>query len=133
MKLRVRYAETDQMGVAHHSVYPIWMEAARVEWLRERGMSYRDIEEQGISLAVAELTVRYRAAVKFDDELVIETRLTEAKRRRFEYRYQLYRPVDRVAVAVAKTTHVPTDRRGRAVRLPAHWLERLLPYLQEPF
>ena len=66
-RLRVRFKETDQMGVVHHSEYPVWLEVARIEWLRERGLSYRELEDSGISLAVSELAVTYRAAARFDD------------------------------------------------------------------
>lgn len=125
MKLRVRFAETDQMGIAHHSAYIVWMEAARVEWLRERGMSYRQLEEEGVSLAVSAIDVQYRVAARFDDEIEIDTRLTEARSRRFRFTYRLRRPADDTPLASGVSVHVPTDRAGRAQRLPAEWLERL--------
>ena len=78
MELRVRFAETDQMGVAHHATYAVWLEAARVEWLRDLGLSYRDLDAQGVSLAVTGLDVRYRRAVRFDDRLRIDVALEEA-------------------------------------------------------
>lgn len=123
MKLRVRFAETDQMGVAHHSAYVVWFEAARVEWLRERGLSYRQIEDGGVSLAVSRIEVAYRAATYFDDELTITARLEEARNRRVVFAYQIKR--DGRLVANATTEHVPTDRSGRAVTLPAQWLQPL--------
>ena len=113
------------MGVAHHSAYVVWLEAARVEWLRERGISYRQLEEEGISLAVSGLEVRYRAAARFDDEIAIAARLTEARSRRFRFAYELRREADDALIARAQTEHVPTDRQGRAVRLPAGWLDRI--------
>jgi acyl-CoA thioester hydrolase len=69
VKLRVRYAETDQMRIAHHSAYLIWFEAARVEWLRARGLDYRTLEAAGISLAVSAIEVLYHRSSRFDDEL----------------------------------------------------------------
>ena len=75
MKLRVRFAETDQMGIAHHGAYVIWMEAARVEWLRGIGMNYRDLEAGGVSLAVSELQISYRHSAAFDDLLSVKTSL----------------------------------------------------------
>lgn len=127
----MRFAETDQMGIAHHSAYIIWMEAARVEWLRERGMSYRKLEEEGVSLAVSSVEVQYRAAARFDDEIEIETKLIEACSRRFRFSYLLRRPADATPLASGVSVHVPTDRNGRALRLPAEWLERLRELVQE--
>lgn len=123
MRSRVRFAETDQMGVAHHSAYVVWLEAGRVEWLRERGLSYRQIEEDGISLAVSRVEVAYRAATFFDDELTITPRLEAVRSRRVVFSYRVERGETLVATGV--TEHVPTDRTGRAVTLPAEWLEAL--------
>lgn len=120
MKLRVRFAETDQMGVAHHSAYVVWLEAARVEWLRERGLSYKQIEDGGISLAVSCLEVAYRAASYFDDELTITPRLEAVRSRRVVFNYAVERQGQ--LLATATTEHVPTDRTGRATTLPPEWL-----------
>ena len=126
--IRVRFAETDQMGVAHHGSYVAWLEAARVEWMRERGLSYRAFEEAGRSMAVARLDLRYRAAARFDDEVRIVCRLTALKSRYAAFVYDLRLP-DGTAVAAAVTEHVPTDRSGRAVRLPAEWHDALASFL----
>ncbi|MEX2542871.1 MAG: thioesterase family protein [Trueperaceae bacterium] len=131
MRLRVRFAETDQMAIAHHSSYVVWMEAARVEWLRERGMSYRQLEDEGVSLAVSRIEVAYRTAVRFDDEVEITTRLVEARSRRFRFDYQVRRPEAQAALASGVSVHVPTDRQGRAVRLPDEWLQRLQGLVQD--
>ncbi len=120
MKLRVRFAETDQMGVAHHSAYVVWLEAGRVEWLRQRGLSYREMEEAGLSLAVSRIEVAYRAAAFFDDELTVNTRLQTVRSRRVVYTYRLER--EGQLVATATTEHVPTDRSGRATTIPDRWL-----------
>lgn len=117
----MRFAETDQMGIAHHSAYVVWVEAARVEWLRERGKSYRELEEAGVSLAVSGLHVAYRASARFDDEIAIDTRLTEARSRRLRFAYRVLRAEDGALLALAATLHVPSSE-GRAVRLPAAWL-----------
>jgi acyl-CoA thioester hydrolase len=121
MTFRVRFAETDQMGVAHHAAYVVWLEAARVEWMRERGLSYRELEDSGVSMAVSALTVRYRRAVRFDDRLRVDCRLTAVRSRYGRYAYRLVSE-DGALVATAVTEHVATDRRGKAVRLPAAWL-----------
>ncbi|CAN5516767.1 thioesterase family protein [soil metagenome] len=117
----MRFAETDQMGIAHHSAYVIWIEAARVEWLRERGQRYRDLEDAGVSLAVSGLELRYRASARFDDELDIHTRLTEARSRRLRFAYRIVRLEDGALLALAATEHVPSGG-ARAMRLPEPWL-----------
>ena len=123
--IRVRFAETDQMGIAHHSAYVVWCEAGRVEWLRQRGLSYRDMEDEGTSLAVSHVELDYRAAARFDDELAVATRLEEARSRRVAFRYRITRLSDGALVATARSEHVPTDTNGHAVRLPERWLEPL--------
>ncbi len=125
MILRVRFAETDQMGVAHHSAFVVWFEAGRVEWLRDRGMSYRALEEEGVSLAVSELRVRYRRAVRFDDELRLDTRMTALRSRGCSFSYVLTHVASGAVAALAESDHVAADRRGRATRIPAAWHERL--------
>ncbi len=124
-QLRVRFAETDEMGVAHHSAYVVWLEAARIEWLRALDLSYRELEDSGVSLAVSELSVTYRAACRFDDLLTIETELTAQRSRRVSFSYRIVRPHDSLLIATATTTLTPTDRSGRAVRLSSEWLARL--------
>ncbi len=129
MKLRVRFAETDQMGVAHHSAYVVWLEAARVEWMRERGLSYRQIEENGLSLAVSKIEVEYRAAAYFDDELTVSARLQEARSRRVVFSYTVERGGQ--VLAHGASFHVPTTRTGRATTLPSRWLQPLTALLAD--
>lgn len=149
MELRVRFAETDQMGIAHHAAYVVWLEAARVEWLRSLGLRYRDLEDQGVSLAVTAVDVRYRQALRFDDRLRIDVALEEARSRRLRFGYRVVRLADdapgeatgpdaradagaiedAVVAATATTVHVPTDRRGAAQRLPAAWLAAIAPWV----
>jgi acyl-CoA thioester hydrolase len=148
MELRVRFAETDQMGIAHHAAYVVWLEAARVEWLRALGLRYRDLEDQGVSLAVTAVDVRYRQALRFDDRLRIDVALEEARSRRLRFGYRVVRLADDeptvdaaglgapalatptatdLLAATATTVHVPTDRRGAAQRLPSAWLGAIAP------
>jgi len=127
--IRVRFAETDQMGVAHHSSYVVWLEAARVEWMRHLGLSYRELENEGISMAVASLQIQYRNAAYFDDELLIDTRLTTLKSRYGQFSYRIEGP-DGHLVATAISEHISTDRTGRAVRLPSAWREALAGRIQ---
>ena len=123
--LRVRFAETDQMGIAHHSAYVAWFEVGRVEWLRDQGLSYRVMEEEGVSLAVSALEIDYRAAVRFDDEIRVETELLEGRSRRFAFAYRIFVPASGVVAARGKTIHTPVDADGRAIRLPPKWLDVL--------
>ncbi|MDZ7801614.1 MAG: thioesterase family protein [Trueperaceae bacterium] len=130
MTLRVRFAETDQMGVAHHGAYVVWMEVARVEWMRTLGLSYAALEASGVSMAVSRIDVRYRHAAHFDDLVRIDCAMTRLRSRyaRFEYDIRLE---DDTPVASALSEHVPTDRRGRAVRLPVAWSDALAPHAAE--
>lgn len=118
------------MGVAHHSAYVPWLEAGRVEWLRERGLSYREMEDSGLSLAVASVEVAYRAACRFDDLLKVTTVLEGVRSRRVDFSYRVTRPADGALVATGATQHVPTDRSGRAIRLPERWLGPLARLLE---
>jgi len=130
LRLRVRFAETDQMGVAHHSVYPVWMEAGRVQWMRTHGLPYVDIEADGISLAVSGLEVNYRAAAHFDDVIAVDTRLVTVRSRLLRLEYLLTREPDGTVIATGATVHVPTDPAGRAMRLPPKWLEPMTALLE---
>ena len=126
LELRVRFAETDQMGIAHHSAYVVWLEAARIEWLRSIGLSYRQLENEGVSLGVSALEISYRAAARFDDVIRVDTGLTAARSRRLSFRYRIVRPSDDTLLASGCSHHTPTDRRGRSKRLPDAWLAPLL-------
>ncbi len=132
LHLRVRFAETDQMGIAHHAVYPVWMEAGRVEWLRAHGLSYRSIEDSGVSLAVSGLEVRFRRSARFDDAIAVHTRLVEARSRRMRFVYRLLNEDDGGLIATGSSEHVPTDREGRALRLPEAWLRPIAALVERP-
>jgi acyl-CoA thioester hydrolase len=120
-EFRVRFAETDQMRVAHHGAYAAWLEVGRVEWLRDQGYAYTTLEAQGVSLAVVELRLRYHHAARFDDLLRIETRLESAGSRGCTFAYGITRAGDGALVATGTTRHVAVDRDGRTVRLPDDW------------
>ena len=123
-RLRVRYAETDQMGVVYHANHLIWFEVGRVELLRELGFSYRDMErEDGRYIAVAEVTCRYRAPVFYDDEIVVRTRLKTARESVVVFSYELVRADNRTLVAEGETTHIVTDRDMKIAALPKKYLK----------
>jgi acyl-CoA thioester hydrolase len=122
-RLRVRYAETDQMGVVYHSNHLIWFEIGRVELLRQIGFSYRDMErEDGLFIAVAEATCRYRAPVFYDDEILIRTRLKTAKESVVIFSYELVRADNKTLVAEGETTHIVTDSKMKVAALPEKYL-----------
>jgi acyl-CoA thioester hydrolase len=122
-RLRVRYAETDQMGVVYHSNHLIWFEVGRVEFLRQAGFSYRDMErEDGLFIAVAEATCRYRAPVYYDEEVVIRTRLKNVRESVIVFSYELRRLSDGTLLAEGQTTHVVTDAKMQVAVLPEKYL-----------
>jgi len=116
-RLRVRYAETDQMGVVYHANYIVWMEVGRVEYFRSTGLRYRDIEKDGVLLMVAEVHCRFRAPAHYDEEVTVRTSLREADARLVRFDYELLGE-DRRSLATGYTKHVfcGPDRRPR--RLP---------------
>lgn len=126
--IRARYAETDQMGVVHHAVYPVWFEVGRGDLMRDLGLAYRDIEAAGRYLMLAELRVRYRAPARYDDELVLHTRLTRLRSRQLVFAYRLQGPGGHELVT-GETVHVPTDHAHRVSALDPGLLSRLAPAL----
>jgi acyl-CoA thioester hydrolase len=122
-RLRVRYAETDQMGVVYHSNHLIWFEVGRVEMMREMGFSYRDMErDDGRFIAVAEVKCRYRSPVYYDEEIVIRTRLKKVRESVVVFSYELVRTDDNVLVAEGETTHIVTDSQMKVAALPEKYL-----------
>ena len=122
-KLRVRYAETDQMGVVYHSNHLIWFEVGRVEFMRQLGFSYRDMErEDGLFIAVAEATCRYRAPVYYDEEVVVKTRLKTARESVIIFTYELCRATTGTLLAEGETTHIVTNSEMKVSALPAKYL-----------
>lgn len=122
-KLRVRYAETDQMGVVYHSNHLIWFEVGRVELMREMGFSYKDMErEDGRYIAVAEVQCRYRAPVYYDDEIIVRTRLKGVRESVVIFAYELVRAEGRTLLAEGETTHIVTNSQMKIAELPEKYL-----------
>jgi acyl-CoA thioester hydrolase len=122
-KLRVRYAETDQMGVVYHSNHLIWFEVGRVEFMRQMGFSYRDMErEDGLFIAVAEAKCRYRAPVYYDEEVVVRTRLKTVRDSVIVFSYELARANTGTLLAEGETTHVVTNSEMKVSALPDKYL-----------
>lgn len=118
LEIRVRYAETDQMRVAHHAAYLVWFEAGRTEYIRACGRSYAQVEEDGWLLVVIEAYCRYRQPARYDDVLTVRTRLRELGPVRLSFGYELVRAADGVMLADGWTVHAAVDRGGRVRRLP---------------
>ena len=118
IEVRVRYAETDQMGRAHHAHHLVWCESARTEWLRSRGVSYARLEEEGVYLPVSKVRVDYRGAAGYDESVRVEAWPTAVRSRTVTFRYRLDRPSDGALLAEAETELVCTDEEGRVRRLP---------------
>jgi acyl-CoA thioester hydrolase len=123
-RLRVRYAETDQMGVVYHSNHFIWFEVGRVELLRQLGFSYRDMEAaDGRFIAVAEAKCRYRTPVRYDEEIIVRTQLLNVRKSVVHFGYELRRVGDGVLLAEGETTHIVTDAEMKIAALPEKYLK----------
>ena len=124
-RIRVRYAETDQMGVVYHSNYLIWFEVGRVEFIRGLGLDYNRMEiEEGCGITVVDAHVRYRAPARYDDELVVETRLLAARGAVIKFGYRILRVVDEVLLCEGETMHVCVGEDMKKRSLPAKYAER---------
>ena len=120
VEFRVRYAETDQMGVVYHTNYLVWCEVGRTDFIRSRGMSYADIERAGIGLAVSEVSARFHAAARYDDRVRVRTTLAELRSRGITFDYVITRADDGLRLVTARTALVSIDRSGRLVALPSN-------------
>ncbi len=125
VEFRVRYSETDQMGIAYHGHYLAWCEMARTEHMRRLGVRYRDLEDGGVRLAVSEAQVRYAKSARYDDPVRVTAWLTDVASRRLAFGYRVERTDDGAALATASTTLISVDTNGRPTRLPADVLARL--------
>jgi acyl-CoA thioester hydrolase len=115
-QVRVRYAETDQMGVAYYANYLVWFEVARTDWLRAAGLTYRDLEAEGLFLPVIEARCEYRAPARYDDALAVQATARLVSPARLAFDYDITGPGG--AVARGSTVHALVDTRGRPVRVP---------------
>jgi acyl-CoA thioester hydrolase len=117
-RVRVRYAETDSMGVVYYANYFVWFEVGRTDLLRESGWSYREMEVDGFALPVIDAHCAYRESAKYDDELEVRTMGTMMSPVRVAFTYEVVRASDGVVLATGSTVHATLDRRGRPCRLP---------------
>ena len=118
-EFRVRYSETDQMGVVYHAEYLVWCEVGRTDFIRALGVPYADLEKRGTALAVAELNIRYHAPARYDDLIRVETRLVEVRSRAITFEYVIRNAETGGRLATARTLLVSLDPSGRPVPMPA--------------
>jgi len=117
---RVRYAETDQMGIVYHANYLVWMEIGRVEYCRAAGLNYRDLErDEGVLLIVAEVSCRYISPAHYDEEIVVRTSVMDAHPRMLRFGYEMLEKSSGRRLATGETKHVFCDRQHKPVKLPA--------------
>ena len=130
--VRVRYAETDRMGVVYYANYLVWCEVGRVEFLRAHGRSYAALESDGVGLAVAEARVRYLSPARFDDLVRVETTLTGVRSRAVTFDYVITNADTGTKLATAHTTLVSIDSQGRLTAIPADFRSALDTILEHP-
>jgi len=125
IEIRIRYAETDQMGVVHHGNYALYLEMARIEWLRKLGISYKKMEEEGIALPVASLSVKYKKTIHYDDVITVKTRLVKVPTASVEFEYEILNDSSQI-LSTANTVLVFVDlKTNRPTRPPKYFLEAL--------
>ena len=123
-RVRVRYAETDQMGVVYHANHLVWFEIGRVEMLRQLGFSYRDMErEDGCFIAVADVRCRYKTPARYDDEIIVRTHLKNVRESVVHFGYELVRASDGALLADGETTHVVTNAEMQKSALPEKYMK----------
>ena len=114
----VRYAETDQMGVAHHASYIVWMEEGRSQYMRAKGYAYEQIEREGVYFAVAEVNVRYRAPARYGEQVTVCTWIDDLRSRAVTFGYEIVNAESRDQLVTGQVKLVLMDRQGRAARIP---------------
>ena len=119
-KFIVRYAETDQMGIVHHSNYPVWFEAGRTDFIKKMGLPYSKIEEMGFMLPLIELRCSYKGAARYEDEITVRTVIKEFTNIRITFYYEVYRNDEPGCITTGETMHVWTDRNMKPVNIKRH-------------
>lgn len=121
--IRVRYAETDKMGVVYHANFIVWFEVGRVELLRKLGFRYRDLErEHDCHIAVADVKVRYKSPAFYDDEIIIRTRLKNLRGSMMHFSYEVIRAADNTLLAEGETTHIVVNAKFEKTSLPENYV-----------
>ena len=123
--VRVRYAETDQMGVAYYGSYVVWFEVGRSAYCRAKGFSYRELEEMGYRLVVVDLRARYKGSAKYDDLIVVRTQLKDLKNRMLTFAYRILKKDNNELIVQGETRHLCLNKRGNPGSMPEKFLNRL--------
>ena len=126
LDLTVRFAETDLMGVVHHSSYVVWFEAGRVEWMAVAGMPYAEIAATGHHFAVTAIHAEYRAAARFGDVVRVETRLMRLRSRQVAFGYEIRHASRGELLATGSSEHICVDLNGRMAKIPGDVITRLV-------
>ena len=126
LDLTVRFAETDLMGVVHHSTYVIWFEAGRVAWMTAAGMPYAEVGDTGHHFAVTALHAEYRAAARFGDVVRVITRLSRLRSRQVAFSYEIRNAASDERLAVGSSEHICVDLEGRMAKIPEFVVARLV-------
>ena len=126
VEIRVRYAETDQMGVAYYANYLVWFEVGRSEFCREKGFRYVDLEASGYKLVVTDVHCRYRSSARYDETVIVRTRLKDVNKRMITFGYQILRQGrEEEVIAEGETQHLCVDSNGKTKSLPGKFLVSL--------
>jgi len=131
-ELRVRYSETDKMGVVYYANYLVWCEVSRTESIRQHGESYAEWEEQGVALAVSDARIRYHRSARYDDLVRIDTYLTAVQSRSVTYEYRMTLAASGELLVTAATSLIAIAPNGRPIRLPEAIRARLMAMLEAP-
>ncbi len=125
ISFRVRYAETDQMGVVYHGNYAQYLELGRVEWLRDLGFSYKEMEENGVALPVISLRLNFKKSAVYDDLITVVTRLVKTPSVRIEFDYEIYNESGEILVEANTVLAFMDTQKNRPVKCPEYILEKL--------
>ena len=132
VKIRVRYAETDQMGIAYHSNFFIWFEVGRVELMRQLGLSYKDMEQRdGCYITVADARCRYKSPARYDDELIVRTWIRNLRTSLVHFGYEVLRATDGLLLAEGDTVHVVTGPDMKRKMMPERYRAALEPAVRD--
>jgi acyl-CoA thioester hydrolase len=125
VEIRVRYAETDQMGVAYYANYLVWFEVGRSEFCRKKGFRYVDLEALGYKLVVSDVNCRYRNPARYDEAIMVRTRLKGVNKRMITFGYQILRKDQEEVIAEGETRHICVDSNGKTKSIPEKYLDCL--------
>ena len=125
IQIRVRYGDTDQMGVVYHGNYPLYLEMGRIEWLRKLGISYKKMEENGVMLPVIQLSLKYKKSASYDDVINVKTQLKKIPTAKIEFEYEITNKKDEI-LTTASTTLVFIDMKtNKPMRAPKYILDAI--------